>query len=172
MSTTLSNSPSTQAVIDQTLQTLAMCRQRFEKTFSFVPDDKLNYQVSETTKTPLRIAAHTALSNYNFANIIRGNMPGQMDPEAMKQMMIDVAAKEAAITTREQALELLAASVADVEAAVKEVNDSTVGQDVPTPFFTAPMPFWMNLPARHMDNHAAQIDYIQTIWGDMDWHMA
>ena len=33
------------------------------------------------------------------------------------------------------------------------------------------MSTWVNLPGMHMDNHAAQIDYLQTIWGDLANHM-
>ncbi len=167
MNTAVANSPSTQAAIDQAKQRTQMCKHRFETTFGFIPDDKLDYAPSPTTKTPLQIAAHTAMSNFVFASIIRREPPTKPFAEIQAEM----AQKEAALTTRAQVLETLARSVQAVNDALDAITDETVGIDVPTPVFTAPMSFWMDLPSRHMDNHAAQIDYIQTVWGDMDWHM-
>ncbi|MGI8924225.1 MAG: hypothetical protein ACR2HJ_09365 [Fimbriimonadales bacterium] len=45
--------------------------EEFLKTFSFVPDDKLNWTPSPTAKTAIRIAAHTAIYAGNFAKMIR-----------------------------------------------------------------------------------------------------
>ena len=40
-----------------------------------------------------------------------------------------------------------------------------------SPFGPMPMAFWVNLPGMHMGSHASQIDYLQTIWGDLVDHM-
>ena len=168
MSNTISLSPSTKNAIEQAKQHTLACKGRFQLTFSFVPDDKLDYSPSSTTRTPLRIATHVAMSNFTFAGIIKMDPPKESDMEAIKAMMAE---KEASITTREQALAMLEESTDAVLAALDGCNDDTIDAMIPTPVFTAPMTFWMNLPARHMDNHASQIDYIQTVWGDMDWHM-
>jgi hypothetical protein len=162
----MSKSAATQAVIDQCKQRLESCTNRFLATFSHVPDDRLNWSPSETAKTPLQMAAHAALSNFAFAMFIKmeplTNMPG---PEERKK-------RESEIDSREKLQAVLAESTKAALAAMDTVTDETIGMDVPSPFFTAPMPFWMDLPSRHIDNHAAQIDYIQTIYGDMEWHMA
>lgn len=168
MSTAMNVSPATQQAIESCKKNLAQIRHRFETTLSFVPDDKLNYKPSETAKSPIQIAAHVALSNYTFANIIRQKPP---QPADMGAVMEELARKEAAITTKEQAVQALGESIEDVHSALDALTDETIGVEVPTPFFTAPMIFWMYLPARHIDNHASQIDYIQTIWGDMEWHL-
>jgi uncharacterized damage-inducible protein DinB len=144
-----------------------MCTHRLKTTFSFVPDDKLDYRPAETCKSAVQIIAHCAISNYNFISIIKGEM-GDGDPS---ERFAESKRREEAITTKAAALEALEASVQAVSDALDTVNDENIGIDIPTPFFTAPMMFWMYLPARHMDNHASQIDYLQTIWGDLDWHM-
>ncbi len=168
MSTTLSASPSTQAAIGQAKKTLEMNKHRFETTFSFVPDDKLEFSPGGISKSSLEIAAHVAVSNFTFARLIRRDAP-QVTSEADIEAML--AEKTASIKTREQALATLQESTADVYAALDAMTDESFNADLVTPFFTAPMVFWMYLPARHLDNHAAQIDYIQTIWGDAAWHM-
>ena len=58
-----------------------------------------------------------------------------------------------------------------VHAALDALTPERIDSIVETPVVTRPMPFFMNLPGIHMGNHAAQIDYLQTIWGDMDFHM-
>jgi len=168
MSTTLSVSPSTQASIEECKKHLQMCKHRFQTTLSFVPDDKLTYSPAPTSKSALRIAAHTALSNYTFASIIRRDPRPEM---SFPEMLAIMAEKEKAVTTRQEALDMLEASTAEVIAALDGITDETIKSEIPTPVFTAPMMFWMYLPARHIDNHASQIDYLQTMWGDMDWHM-
>lgn len=167
MSTTYAVSPTTQATIDAALTNLEMCKGRFLFTFSFIPDDKLGYTPGGKAKTPLRIAAHVACSNSVFAMIIRGETPpvrSEQDVDAMMEQ------KETAITTRQQAIDTLENSTAEVIAAIKSLTDETVNRIVETPIITAPMGFWMNLPARHLDGHASQLDYIQTTWGDTEWH--
>lgn len=36
--------------------------------------------------------------------------------------------------------------------------------------WSMPMTFLMKLPGMHAISHAAQIDYLQTCWGDQDVH--
>jgi hypothetical protein len=168
MSNTLSVSLETQAAVEACKKNLHMNVHRLKTTFDFVPDEKLDFKPAETCKSPVQIIAHCAVSNYNFINIIKNSFPAG-DP---KELFAESKRRELALTTKEAALAALDESVTAVEAALDTVHDENIYGDIPTPFFTAPMMFWMYLPARHMDNHASQIDYIQTIWGDMDWHMA
>lgn len=168
MSTIISVSPQTQAAIDQCKKTTLENKHRFETTLSFVPDDKIGFKPSDTARSALQLAAHVAFSNDSFAMIIRREMPTSGD---LSEVFRKQQEAEAAITTRAEAIAKLEDSTNAVLAAIDTINDETIGVDVPTPVFTAPMTFWMYLPARHLDNHAAQIDYLQTIWGDMEWHM-
>ncbi len=79
--------------------------------------------------------------------------------------------QEHAITTREEAVRLIEESTTAIHEALDGLTPSEVEAMITTPVFTAPMEFFMNLPGRHMDNHASQIDLLQTCWGDMDWHI-
>lgn len=167
MSTALSVSPQTQGAINSSKKMLEAVTQRFKLTLGYVPDDKLNFKPADTCKSPLEIAAHVAVSNNNFLTIIKGEFP-KGDPS---EMFAESKRREQAITTREQALAALDESIKMVEAELDTISDERFNSEIQTPFMTAPMIFWMNLPARHVDNHASQIDYIQTIYGDMDWHI-
>ena len=149
-------------------QDAQMCLGRLLKTFSFVPDDKLTWAPEPTCKSALQIVAHCAVANGMFTTIIS---TGGFPDGPIEELFAAGAAAEAAITTRGAAIAAVEASVAEVVAAIESVPAEKVDADVVTPFMTAPMAFFMNIPGRHLDNHAAQIDFLQTCWGDMDWHM-
>jgi len=168
MSSTSTISPATRATIDQCQTYLTSVKGRLLTTFAAVPDDKLNWKPSPTAKSAIQLAAHAANSNFSLSRMIRRD-PAPVG--SMEELHEAMAKAEAAITTREQLIETLEKSTAEVIAALSTLDDESIVAIVPSPFFTAPMSFWMNLPARHIDNHAAQIDYLQTIWGDQEWHM-
>ena len=165
MSTTAPVSPA----IEMSKRVTAMGKDRLLKTLSFVSDDKLTWSPEPTSKCALRIAAHCGISNRMFVAIIkRTPFPEDFSmADALAQGKLD----EEKIETREQAIALIESSTAAVIEALEAVSPEDVHSDVVTPVFTAPLMFFMNLPGRHMDNHASQIDYIQTCWGDLEWHM-
>jgi hypothetical protein len=116
----------------------------------------------------LRIAAHVGLSNQAFAAILRGEkMPGA----SMKEVFESMSAAEQGVLSREQALQIIEESVVAVCAALDSLTPEAIDSVVETPVVTRPMPFFMNLPGAHMGNHAAQVDYLQTTWGDLEVHM-
>jgi hypothetical protein len=159
----------THPVIAQAKETTDRCKERLLKTFSFVPDDKLTWTPAGSCRSALAIVAHVAITNSFMCGMIRRTpMP---DNVAFEDMRAEAKNAEAALDTREKAVQALEESCARVQEAIDGVSPETLEDMVPSPFFTAPLSFWMFLPARHMDNHAAQIDLLQTCWGDMDWHM-
>ncbi len=154
---------------------VASCKQnavrgmeRFLRTFSFVPDDKLTWSPSPTAKTPLRIAAHTALMAGNFAQILRN---GKFPDMEMTQLFAALNAAEEGITTREAVIELFKKNTDDVLASLDALTPEQIASTLQTPFgFAAPMAMFMSAPGNHAQNHASQVDYLQTCWGDQDPH--
>ena len=139
-------------------------------TFSFVPDDKLNWTPSPTSKSALRLVAHCAVSNHGISRPIRCEESSvEMPFEEVFRMMEE---KEIAITSREQAIGALQESLVVVLSALDSVTKEGLNSSPESPFGPMPMMFWMFLPANHMMGHAYQIDYLQTIWGDCDFHFA
>src|SRR3954467_1411366 len=133
---------------------VATCKQsavrgmeRFLKTLSFVPDDKLTWSPAPTAKHALRIAAHTANTAGFFAQLFRdGNFP----PVDMAQMFAAMASAEEAITTREAAIELLRKNTDAIVAALDAATPELIASTLETPFgFTAPMAFFMTIPGVH-----------------------
>ena len=134
---------------------------RFYDTLSHVPEEKLNYKPTETCRSPLNIAAHTAMTNQFFAKVLTtGELPG---PDEIMEAQKSGAAIEQGFTSREQVLELLKQGHNDVKEAYEKVS-------IPALESNPRLQFFATLPAYHTVNHAAQIDYMQTMWGDLEDH--
>ncbi len=142
---------------------------RFVKTLSFVPDVKLKSSPAKTARSAIAIAAHCVLANRMFAKVIRGE---PISPMPTPEQVTDSSRKfEATITERADALRQFEASWKEVIAALGTMTPERFAGSANSPFGPLPIAVWMHLPGRHMDNHAAQIDYLQTTWGDLADHM-
>ena len=76
---------------------------------------------------------------------------------------------ETAVTTVEQALELLESTSEAYLAYLDTVTDDQAAEIVQLPFGSLPLGVAIMMPGNHMSSHIAQLDYLQTIWGDHDW---
>jgi uncharacterized damage-inducible protein DinB len=154
--------------IERSKTQVVNCKDRLLKTFAAVPDDKVTWSPSATAKSALRIAAHVGVTNFGFAGVLRGQ---GLKSASLEELFAHFNREEAKITSREQAVKLIDDSSNAVLAALDELTDAKMATEVMGPFGPMPMTFWMALAGRHADNHASQIDYLQTIWGDMEIHM-
>jgi len=138
-------------------------------TFSFVPEERLTFAPSETSRHALWIVGHCARANQAFARGIRGeDLGGAMSPEDFGKMVWN-AGKDT--LSREEAIELVKSTTEEVVAALDALSPEQLGGTLQTPFGPMPMAFWITISGPHMGGHARQIDYLQTIWGDLDNHM-
>jgi len=137
----------------------------FLRNFSKVPDDKLNWTPTPTSKSALRVAAHTALYAGRFAVMIRERRLPKVDN--LDQWLAEREAEELAIQSRAEVERVFRQGTAEVLAAldglaaedVERVLDSGQG-------WTMPMTQLMGLPGWHATLHTGQIDYLQTCWDD------
>ncbi|MBX3117943.1 MAG: DinB family protein [Fimbriimonadaceae bacterium] len=158
-------SPARQMVA-QAQQNAQMGKGFFLATLAGTPDDRLTWTPAETARAPLQLAGHVAWSNRAFAGILRDKVE-QTTWEEINQATRDF---EATIVSREQAVREVEASTQEVMDALNDLSDERVFGMAELPMMTAPIQFFMFLPGLHMNNHASQMDYIQTIYGDMEWH--
>ena len=141
----------------------------FLHAMSFVPEDKLHWAPTPTSKCAFQIAAHTAVTNGNFAKMMRERkLPlGDEIPAFIERTK----ASEDALKTREDIEALFRKNTDDVLAALDTLTpdefelvlDTGVG-------FSMPMKQLMNLPTAHVNWHIGQIDYLQTCWDDQEVH--
>jgi hypothetical protein len=100
--------------------------------------------------------------------VLRGEaLPQLSTPEQGEAMSRQF---EATLTERADAERQLEASCAEVVAALGTMTAERFATSPDSPFGAFPMAFWMNLPALHQDSHTAQLEYLQTIWGDLAHH--
>jgi hypothetical protein len=153
---------------------IAMCKERtteamdrFLHDLSFVPADKLTWSPTPTAKSALEIAAHCAGYSGEFSSIISaGKFPWSVEEfRGRVQSAID------SITTLEQAETMLRNGIADTIAALDTVRPEQIGAIIDAPHGRTPFKFFLTLPAFHLETHGAQIDYLQTCWGDLEVHL-
>ena len=140
--------------------------ERFLRVLSFVPADKLTWSPAPTAKSALQIAAHCAGYSGGFVPILRsGKFP------SVEEFLGPIEAAIQSITTLVQADAVLRNGTAETVAALDAVRPEWIGAVIDTPIGPQPFSFFIDLPARHLDNHTAQIDYLQTCWGDQEVHL-
>ena len=151
---------------------ITMCKQRateameqFLHVLSFVPADKLTWSPTPTAKSALQIAAHCAGYSGGFASIIRtGKFP------SVEEFLGPIESAIKSVTTLDQAETVLRKGIADTIAALDAVRPEQIGAMIDTPIGPQPFTFFMTIPARHLDTHTGQIDYLQTCWDDQEVH--
>jgi len=156
-----------QEIIGQAKQSIVMGKERFLKTLSFVPDDKLTWTPSPTAKSALQIAAHIGLSNSGMAGIVRGEKPPVSD---MRQLFEIMNQEEKKITSRDAAIQLIEQGTNTALAALDSLTPERLGGDAGLPGMSMPMAHFIMIIGMHMNNHASQVDYLQTAWGDLENH--
>lgn len=148
---------------------VARSSDRLAHLFSFVPDDRLTWSPSATSRSPLRIVAHCALTSRFFARTIAGEEPSTMpSPETFFAEMHEAETK---IETRDHALALLKETTAELCDAIDKVGLPRIDSTPDSPFGPLPMRFWLQESGDHMAIHAGQVGYLQTVWGDLDNHL-
>ncbi|MDR3706760.1 MAG: DinB family protein [Capsulimonadaceae bacterium] len=153
---------------------IAMCKERtveamdrFLHDLSFVPLDKLTWSPTPTAKSALEIAAHCAGYSGAFASIISA---GKF-PSSREEFLGPIQSAIDSIVTLEQAETMLRQGIADTIAALDTVKPEQIGTIIDAPHGRPPFRFFLTLPAMHLENHAAQIAYLQTCWGDLEVHL-
>ncbi len=155
-------------LIGQAKMVTDMAKEKFLKTFSFVPDDKLNWTPAPTSKSCLRLAAHIAVSGHFMAAALRGE---KMPYGSFEEMFAKIDEQEKSITTREAAVSAIEQSVVAVHAAQDSITPERLAGSIDMPGgHQMPMAAFVMLPGRHIFDHASQVDYIQTMWGDLENH--
>ncbi|HLK13706.1 MAG TPA: DinB family protein [Fimbriimonadaceae bacterium] len=141
---------------------------RLKKVYETTPDDKINWSPAGTARTPTEVAAHCAMSIKGM----QGWLAGEPFPfESMKALDDYCRTEERNFTTRAQVLGLLDTNTTNFLAWLDSLSHDKLASMFDTPMGSFPMMSAITFPADHLRSHAAQIDYIQTIYGDREMHM-
>lgn len=148
------------AQIQQARDLARLGLKRFQRTFEHVPDDKVHWSPTETSKSALRILVHTALANQYFASVLRGD---QIPHRTANEVVREIFERETSVTDRQEAEALFQSSMSEVLRSYDLLDINRVATDPKVAFV-------LTLVGRHADGHASQIDYLQTTWGDLENH--
>ncbi len=153
----------------QTKAELLRAKDRMAHALATTPEDRLGWSPSPTARTPLQLVGHAA----NAISGIQGMLTGKSFPFAgLAEFDAFMRADEQKHTSQEQVLALLNQTSTDYFVWLDTLTPEQISAMVQTPFGPpVPMAVAITFPASHLSSHIAQMDYLQTIYGDHDWHM-
>ena len=138
------------------------------KTAQAVPEDKVQWRALDNGRTVLDLLGEAAQAAGLGAELARSRGESKISPEIFQNWK-----PERAAWTREIALEKLAGGTRELLAAIEELSDEELDRDVTMMMhqsMTYPLSVWLLLPYRSFISRMAQINYIQTLYGDFDFH--
>lgn len=141
---------------------------RIKKALETTPDDKLNWSPHANARTPLMQVAHSAAAIEGMTRWFQGE---QMDFSDIRAIDARWREEERQVATREDAVQRLEASRSTYHAFLDSLSQEQVDSTMETPMGPRKMSDVITFPADHTRGHTAQLDYTQTCYGDLDWHM-
>jgi len=139
---------------------------QFLKTFGAIADDKYGWSPAEGAKTPIQLAAHIAVSNYGFAMMFSGE---ELPP--MEEMFAKMAEEEAKLDTIDKVTAAIDDSHAKLVGVLQNMTEEQYNAPAPPVFEGMKNGDLIFYVGTHYYSHAAQVDYIQTCYGDHEFHM-
>jgi uncharacterized damage-inducible protein DinB len=132
------------------------------------PDDKLNWSPSPTARTPLEVAFHCA----EVISGIHGSVDGTNPMPSVTPAEMDAYCREQEMKprSREDVVKMIEEKSSAYSAWLEGLSDEKLLETWQSPFGPIPMTVAISLPTFHTANHVAQLEYIQTIYGDRIWH--
>ncbi|MBX3117594.1 MAG: DinB family protein [Fimbriimonadaceae bacterium] len=157
-------------VIDRTKEEFLRAKAGIERALATTPDDRINWSPAPTARTPIQLVAHAAWAVQSMHGMLQGQTfavptTAQADREFREW--------EKPFSTREEVLKLLEENSLAFLNWLENVGEWELDSTITFPFGMGEAPMHTVLPfmAGHIDWHTAQIAYIQTVYGDQDWHM-
>ena len=167
MQTTIDNGQASSAVT-QAKAEFIRAKERLVHGLATTPDDKVNWSPAPTARTPVQLVAHAALSIAGMQGWFAGT-PFRW--ASMAEADAEWRQEEKAFTSPQQALDLLEKNSAAYLAWLDSLTPELLASTLHTAMGDFPLAYAITFTADHLRGHAAQLDYLQTVWGDLDWHM-
>ena len=157
--TNIQQDTETAILIGQAKGAVQFGSKRFLAAFQSVPQDKLNWSPAPTSRSALQIAGHVCGVCDRLAGAYRGQSPPA-----------DAVPREETLSDRAEAVQWLEFGTQALLAGLDRMTPERVASEMPTPFGIMPMRQMMMIAGMHFALHAGQLDYLQTMWGDMETH--
>ena len=138
-----------------------MAMEGFMDGLKHIPDDKLDWVPMGKAKPALAIAVEIVTSNKWLAAEIRGEEGAGAVWEAMDP---------SSCPTREAAVAALKESMIEFEAALDEAAEEVFGETRKLPWGESTVAEMCGMGAIHIAYHSGQLNYIQLLLGDEEFH--
>ncbi len=145
---------------------IEMGRAGLERTVAAVPEGKLSWKPLDNGRSVLDLLGDAAQAPALCSAMLSGT--GEYGPEVFKRM-----AQERAAWTRDEALQQLKANTAQLIEAINGLPEEKLDEPTTLPIgggMTLPLGVWLLMAYRSFMSRTAQINYIQTLYGDFDSH--
>ncbi len=153
---------------DLILNLLQTGEQSLIRTFNAVPDDKLNWTPMDKGRTALDAFGEAAQTCAMVSELVRTR--GEMKPSP--QMFAQMKAERAA-WTKDDAIAAMNTNSAALFTALGTLSEEDLNMPVTMPMgggMTMPLGAWIMMAYRTFISRFAQINYIQTLYGDTESH--
>ncbi|RYG45471.1 DinB family protein [bacterium] len=132
------------------------------------PDDRLTWSPSPTARSPLQLAVHAA----EGIDFLRSVFDGQTFDVPPVEADLGFRDHERTFTTRQEAIDLIEGRSASYLVWLDGLDAEEFASSPVMPFGMGPVPMALAItfPAFHIHRHLSQLDYVQTVYGDLDWH--
>lgn len=141
---------------------------QLQSTALAVPEDKLNWKPLDNGRTVLDLLGDAAQTPIMVVELLKS--PDNFNPYELFPKL--TAEREG--WTREQCLEKLQSNTAAAIEAIRATPDADLEKSITLPFgtrsVTLPLGAWMMIANRTFVSRFAQINYIQTLYGDFEGH--
>jgi uncharacterized damage-inducible protein DinB len=143
---------------------------RLVNALNHVPADRLTWSPSPTARNPVEVVGHTAQAIKNMLGNLTGDTFAIPNSEEAERIFRE---EDRKYKDKDTVLAQLNANADAYLAWLQGVSDDELEEVLPMPFGLPSMPrrAVIGFMAIHVMCHAAQVDYIQTIYGDRDWHL-
>lgn len=159
-----------QETVDRAKAEFTQARGGLEHALANTPDDRIHWAPSDTARSPLRIAAHAAMAVGAMLGNLNGDTFAIPTTEAAERYFREA---EKAYGTREEVAELLAKHSDAYFEWLDALTPERLAAEMTLPFGMGSVPTSVGIAVmpQHLAWHTAQINYVQTIYGDHDWHL-
>ncbi len=138
------------------------------RTFNAVPDDKLYWKPLDQGRCALDAYGEAAQS----CGMIVGLVQSKGEQKPSREMFAKMA-DERAIWTKADALEAMNTNATALYAALENMSEEDLNMPITMPMgggTTMPLSAWVMMAYRAFISRFAQINYIQTLYGDTESH--
>jgi hypothetical protein len=143
--------------------------QRMTSLVEATPDDRLFWKPSPNSRSIGEIVAHTAHALGNIERQMRGEVFEIPTSAEANRAFLE---HDGQFSGRAEVQDYLRGKADSYTAFLESLAQGDLERLAPLPFGLGegPLRFYIEAGASHTKGHVAQIEYIQTLYGDHDWH--